>query len=363
MQQQVLLRKPRNRERPARLALSQNTGVYSMKKNGMPCKKPGMRLPERLRYCACFIALACAGGSALAQAAKATECAARSPAAAEAVKRRANVALYYELKLALVEGRVYEWLANGPARLVMPAAEHVAVSARSGYAIDADNRAWSWAAGAEKMQSVFDDAAYLAAGASGLLAIRCDGSLWQRKAAARDWTRVADAAIHAWVGDGADYYIDAGGRLFVSGLAHRGQYGDGRLEAAKGWVAVAAEAIAVHAHTGHAVYLRRDGAVLGSGGNRYGPLGTHGYGDKATTWGIIFSGASGLGTGSSHSLAIRADGSLWSWGAADGLQPRRVLADVLAATGGDNETLAITRDRTIWNWRVGRPPEKVAMPK
>lgn len=35
------------------------------------------------------------------------------------------------------------------------------------------------------------------------------------------------------------------------------------------------------AHTGHALYLRRDGVVLATGGNRYGPLGAHGLGDKA----------------------------------------------------------------------------------
>jgi hypothetical protein len=41
--------------------------------------------------------------------------------------------------------------------------------------------------------------------------------------------------------------------------------------------------VAVRAHIGHALYLylRRDGVVLGTGGNRYGPLGAHGLGDKA----------------------------------------------------------------------------------
>ena len=77
---------------------------------------------------------------------------------------------------------------------------------------------------------------------------------------------------------------------------------------------------------------------------------------------MIFEGAKRLGTGSSHSMAIGADGVLWSWGAGDGLQPKRVLSDVMAATGGNGETLAITSDGRLWSWRVGKTPVPVAPP-
>jgi alpha-tubulin suppressor-like RCC1 family protein len=309
------------------------------------------------------LALACLPGIAAAQTSRAADCAAQSLAAAEAVKRRSSVALYYELKLALVDGRVYEWRADAQPRRVMSNATHVAVNASHGHAIDADNRAVRWAAGSDRTEILFEDVAYLASGESGMLAIRCDGSLWQRKAGARDWSRVADAAIHAWVGDSADYYIDPKGRLYAAGKAHRGQYGNGRLDEASGWVAVAEDAVSVYSHTGHAVYLRRDGAVLGTGGNRAGPLGAHGYGDKAVRWGVIFEGASRLGTGNRHSMAIRPDGSLWTWGSADGLQPKQVLSNVAAAIGGDTETLAILNNGTVWSWRVGTPPQKVSLPQ
>ncbi len=301
-------------------------------------------------------------GVAMAQAPGAAQCAARSPAAAAAVARRAPVALYYDLKLALVGGRVYEWRGDERPRQLLSGAAHVAVNAGHGHAIDADNRLLRWAAGSDRTEVVLDDVAYVAAGESGMLAIRCDGSLWQRKAGARDWNPVADAAIHAWVGDGADYYVDPKGRLHAAGRAHRGQYGNGHLEESGGWIAVAEDAVAVYAHTGHAVYLRRDGAVLGTGGNRFGPLGEHGYGDKAVRWGVVFDGARGLGTGSRHSVAVRADGSLWSWGSADGLKPKRVLGDTSAATGGDSETLAILNDGTVWAWPVGSPPRRVIPP-
>ncbi len=318
--------------------------------------------PKQWVTCLVAIALGATPAVAASQPSGSTACAARSPAAAEAVKRRAVVALYYDLKLALTQGRVLEWRGDARARVAMANATHVAVNASHGFALDTNNRALRWAEGSDKVDVVLDDVAFLAAGDTGLLAIRCDGSLWQRSVRGRDWQRIDDAAIHAWVGDGADYYVDAKGRLYVSGKAHRGQYGNGLFEESSGWVAVADDAVAVYAHTGHALFLRRDGAVLGTGGNRFGPLGRHGIGDKATRWGVIFQGATGLGTGSSHSMAIGADGGLWSWGAADGLQPTRVLPDVVAATGGSGETLAITKDGGIWSWRVGQPPVRATAP-
>lgn len=72
--------------------------------------------------------------------------------------------------------------------------------------------------------------------------------------------------------NGADYYITSDGSLLVKGNAHRGQDGDGRLLPTAEFVTAAAEAVTVKAHTGHAIYLARNGDVLGTGGNVYGPL-------------------------------------------------------------------------------------------
>ncbi|MGA9469625.1 MAG: hypothetical protein WBV19_04005, partial [Candidatus Macondimonas sp.] len=70
----------------------------------------------------------------------------------------------------------------------------------------------------------------------------------------------------------------------------------------------------MQAYTGHANYLRRDGVVLGTGGNGYGQLSSHDLGDKADRWAPIIDGARAIAIGSYHSLAIRDDASLWGWG-------------------------------------------------
>lgn len=276
--------------------------------------------------------------------------------------RLARLALFYDLALAIVGGRLWQWRGNGkpqPVPLEQPV--HVTVAAQTGYAVDASHQAWQWSAERPVPQRLLADVRLLAAGESSLLAIRTDGSLWQRVAGSTTWNLIAPVAVHAWVGDSSDYYVDGTGQLWASGRAHRGQYGNGQLTDAPGWVAVARDAVAVCAHTGHAVFLRSDGAVLGTGGNRFGPLGTHGLGDKADRWGVIFTGAEQLATGSRHTVAMRQGGVLWGWGSDDGPAPRVLMEQVDTMAAGDTDTVALLRNGTLWQWKVGARPSQLLL--
>ena len=199
--------------------------------------------------------------------------------------------------------------------------------------------------------------AAFAAGESGWFAIDRAQALWHAQTD-KSSRRIAEDVVAACIGDSADYYVARDGGLFVKGLAHRGQYGDGRLTATEGFVRTASDAAAVRAHTGHALYLSRSGDVFGTGGNRYGPLSSHGLGDKADRWGRIFDGAVAIATGSRHSLAIRADRSLWAWGNGFEIAPKKLVDGVLAAAAGDTATLVRTADG-IWQWERGNRPAKV----
>lgn len=285
-----------------------------------------------------------------------------APSALVAMRHRTPVATYYEHKLALVSGTVYAWHGAEPPRAVLRGAVQVAVGDTQAYALDDRRRLIGWQAGSDSTEVLLDDVVFIAAGKSGLLVVRCDGSLWERSSTQARWSRSADAAVQAWVGDGADYYVNADAQLFARGQAHRGQYGDGLLTESPGWTPVAQDVVSVVAHTGHALYLGADGRVQGTGGNRFGPLGGHGYGDKADTWGFQFAGVRRIATGSRQSMAIRLDGSLWVWGGGAGFLPRRILENVVACSSGQGDSIALTADGALWQWGPGQLPMRLQLP-
>lgn len=236
------------------------------------------------------------------------------------------------------------------------------------YALAADGRLLSWSERPARPRVVMGGVRAFAVGRSGLLVIHNDQSL--RGLPARRFlglfgesladtpVRLAEDACAAAVGDGADYYIGCDGGLWVRGAAHRGQYGDGRLQPAEGFVRTADGVVQVDAHTGHALILKRDGSVWGTGGNIYGPLGRHGYRDRALRWGPVFDPARAIATGASHSLALVRDGTLWAWGLNWGVEPRPVLRGVAAAAAGTDASIAIA-DGALWQWGTGREPRRV----
>lgn len=269
-----------------------------------------------------------------------------------------ELASYYDRHMALVQGVAYGWIGRGAPQRQRSGVVQVGVSRDAYLALLDDGTLLSWGdtAGAAQQPTVLArNGARFAAGASGWFLIDRSAVLWQGKdfSGSTPPRRIAEQAVDACIGDSADYYITSDGALHVHGLAHRGQYGDGRLSASPGFVATASDAVAVKAHTGHAIHLRRDGVVMGTGGNRFGPLSSHGLGDKADRWGRIFDGARAIATGSRHSLAIRHDGSLWAWGEGFSIEPRRLRDGVVAVAAGDTATLAITADGGLWQWDGG----------
>lgn len=275
-----------------------------------------------------------------------------------------HLASYYDRHMALAGDVAYGWIGRGKPQRQIAGAIQVGVSDRAFFALLADGTLLRWTNHPERATPLMRGVKHFAAGASGWFAIDRNDVLWHGGSDGAAAERVADEVTEASIGDSADYFVRRDGTLYVKGLAHRGQYGDGKLTATPVFVATAGDAVAVKAHTGHALHLRRDGVVMGTGGNRYGPLSAHGLGDKATRWGRLFTGATAIATGSRHSLAIRADGSLWAWGHGFSIEPAKLLEQVSDVAAGDTATIARTRDGTLWQWDAGRddPPRRLALP-
>ena len=281
-----------------------------------------------------------------------------SPALADSSGRQ--LASYYERHMALVDGVAYGWMGRGEPRRLRDGVAQVGVSQDAYFVLLADGSLLRWADEPGRTATLMQGVARFAAGASGWFAIDHAGVLWWGQAQAKP-QRVAQGVLEACIGDSADYFITTDGRLLAKGLAHRGQYGDGKLLATDEFVVTATDAVAVKAHTGHAIHLKRDGSVWGTGGNRFGPLSSHGLGDKAERWGRIFDSAKQIATGSRHSLAIRADASLWGWGEGFAIAPTRLMSDVAAVAAGDSATIALRADGTLWQWDGGGVPRQLKL--
>ena len=271
-----------------------------------------------------------------------------------------ELASYYDRHMALVDGVAYGWLGRGEPRRQRDGVVQVGVSRDAYFALLADARLLSWADNAGPHSVLMAGVARFATGASGWFAVDTAGVLWFGTGNAKA-QRVADEVVDACIGDSADYFITCDARLHVKGLAHRGQYGDGKLAGTEHFVVTASDAATVKAHTGHAIHLKRDGSVWGTGGNRFGPLSAHGLGDKADRWGAILEGASAIATGSRHSVAIRPDGSLWAWGEGFTMQPAKVMDQVGTVAAGNTATIARRTDGTLWQWDSGGTPRRLRL--
>ncbi|MES2297583.1 MAG: Ig-like domain-containing protein [Pseudomonadota bacterium] len=159
------------------------------------------------------------------------------------------------------------------------------------------------------------------------------------------------------------------GSIWVFGGNGSGQLGKGTISAtvnvtapsmlgtAKNWIAVSAGAL-------HTMALRADGALFSWGSNATGQLGNETTVDNATpaqvgtdtNWQLVAAGAG-------HSLALKNDGTLWAWGAnPDGQLGNNSKDDTssvtqigkattwVALSAGRAHSFGIQSDGTLWGW-------------
>jgi hypothetical protein len=165
-----------------------------------------------------------------------------------------QLASYYERHMALLDGR-------GLPVHMRAGITQVGVSQSACFALQNDGRLISWGEAPETAGLLMPEVGAFASGQSGWFAIDHAQFLWHGGGKLPAPRRIAEDVVDACIGDSADYYIRRDGTLWVKGLAHRGQYGDGRLTATADFVNTAGDAVAVKPHTGHALYLSQGGVV------------------------------------------------------------------------------------------------------
>ncbi len=159
----------------------------------------------------------------------------------------------------------------------------------------------------------------------------------------------ADGTVWAW---GSNYFMQIGDGL---GGAYR-----------KVPVAVSGltGVVAVAAGIGHSLALRADGTVWAWGANYDGELGDGTLTNRPTP--VAVSGLSNViavAANGEHSMALKSDGTVWGWGnnqsgqIGDGTTTRRRtpvavsgLTGVVAIAAGRQHSLALKADGSLWAW-------------
>ncbi len=231
----------------------------------------------------------------------------------------------------------------------------------------------------------------IAAGASHVLALESDGSVWawghNRSGQLGNGGRNDSTApvrvkgLHdvraVGAGDAFSVALEADGTVLAWGNNASGQLGDGNAPidhatpAPVHGLGAGSGVIAVAVGKSQALVLERNGAVLAWGNGTSGELGD-GQSDKRSAPTPVVglgpgSGVVAIAAGGSHCLAAKADGSVWAWGnnksgqLGDGTRPSdhttpvavhglAAGSGVVAVAAGDAFSLAMTRDGRVFAW-------------
>jgi len=233
----------------------------------------------------------------------------------------------------------------------------VAAGADHTLALKADGTLWAWGSNASGQLGVLLPGGIPVPGQNAPLQVGTD----------RDWVAVA-------AGSASSYALKGDGTLWAWGQGNLGQLGNGSFARQNLPVAVANPAggryTALSAGADHALALMADGSLWSWGSNASGQLGQGpAPADPATPAQVLVAGApsdndwSALAAGGGHSLALKADGTLWAWGDNGSGQlgigstlpqdlPVRIGTDRdwSAPTAGSLHSLALKRDGTLWGW-------------
>jgi alpha-tubulin suppressor-like RCC1 family protein len=220
----------------------------------------------------------------------------------------------------------------------------------------------------------------LSAGREHAVALRVDGSVWgwgstsqgqlgsispsglstpAELSGLRNVVGVAAGALHS-------LFLKSDGAITAYGDNSAGALGDGYNVGVKVVpVQTGVWTDTLHAALGssHSLSVRSDHTVWSWGSNSNGQLGDTTTVDKAQPIPLSLTGMEKVSAGLAHSLALASDGTVWAWGLntngqlGDGSTTQRLAAvqissfsGVTAISAGASHSVALKSDGTVWTW-------------
>lgn len=237
--------------------------------------------------------------------------------------------------------------------------------------------------------SGMSDIVSLSAGSFHSMALKSDGTVWTwgfnssgqlgdgtflAKASPVQVSDLSDASgylqdvVAIAAGEDHSAAVKSDGTVWAWGWNNAGQLGN--MTTANSFVPVSvvgiSNVIKVAAGTLHTLALKTDGTVWAWGWNGSGQLGDETYNQSLTPVEVtgLSSDVNKISSGSTHSMALKNDGTVWTWGnnssgqlgkgtiGDDSNAPVQALGltSATAIGGGSSHSIALRVDGTVWTW-------------
>ena len=243
----------------------------------------------------------------------------------------------------------------------------IAAGGEHSLALTEDGTVWVWGAVPAPVSRIAGVVS-IAAAYDHDLALRADGTVWEWGNALKPFqveglsgvVAVAAGSVHSLLA------LKSDGTIWARGYNWRGILGDGTTEPRLTPVQVygLTGVVAIAAGAAHCLALKSDGTVWAWGSNQYGQLGDGTLETSVPSVPARVSGLTGvtaIAAGYAHSLALKRDGTVWTWGvdgtvAAYRNTPEQVseVAGAVAIAAGMYHSVAVKRDGTVSEWGLSQ---------